>query len=148
MTLKAYSYRVDPAVPDFDDSRPLFVFDGVCVLCSSGASFLMRHDREAIIAFTSAQAPLGQALYRHYELNMDETYLFVANGHAHAKSAGYLALAMELGGIWRVAELAHIVPEVLRDRFYDIIARNRYDWFGKTGESCRLLTPEQRERLL
>ena len=27
-----YSYRADPAVPAFDDSRPLFVFDNVCVL--------------------------------------------------------------------------------------------------------------------
>jgi hypothetical protein len=29
---RAWSYRDDPAVPDFDDSRPLFVFDGHCEL--------------------------------------------------------------------------------------------------------------------
>ena len=40
----AHSYRHDPDVPAFDDSRALFVFDGVCALCSGGAAFVMRHD--------------------------------------------------------------------------------------------------------
>ena len=35
----AYAYRDDPDVPKFDDSKALFVFDGVCVLCSGGASW-------------------------------------------------------------------------------------------------------------
>jgi predicted DCC family thiol-disulfide oxidoreductase YuxK len=42
--------------------RPLFVFDGVCVLCSTGASFLMRHDREGRIQLASAQSELGSAI--------------------------------------------------------------------------------------
>ena len=52
-----YSYRDDPAVPAFDDSTALFVFDGVCVLCSGGAAFLMRHDRHARMNFTPARSP-------------------------------------------------------------------------------------------
>ncbi|ANY20453.1 hypothetical protein A6F68_01945 [Tsuneonella dongtanensis] len=142
-----YSYRDDPAVPAFDDSCPLFVFDEVCVLCSGGASFIMRHDRAGRIAFTSAQGPIGSALYRHYGLKMDATYLFVANGNASTRSDGYLALARELGGIWRIAGLSRLVPRLLRDRIYDLVARNRYRWFGKT-DACALLTPEQHARLL
>lgn len=72
-----FSYRNDPAVPDFDDSKALFVFDGVCVLCSGGAAWLMRHDRHARINLTSAQSPLGQALYHHYGMIMDESYLLI-----------------------------------------------------------------------
>tara|TARA_B100000749_G_scaffold271585_1_gene252577 strand:+ start:222 stop:488 length:267 start_codon:yes stop_codon:yes gene_type:complete len=45
----AYSYRDDPAVPGVDDTRPLIVFDNVCVLCSGGAGWLMRHDRRGRI---------------------------------------------------------------------------------------------------
>ena len=66
VSMRANSYRDDPAVPTFDDSRPLFVFDGVCVLCSGGASWLMRHDKRALVNFTPAQETLGQALYTHY----------------------------------------------------------------------------------
>lgn len=142
-----YSYRTDPVVPAFDDSRPLFVFDGTCVLCSGGASWIMRHDPRGRIAFTPAQGPLGQALYRHYGIRMDETYLFVANGRAWGMSEGYFRVAEVLGGAWRAAAALRIVPRALRDAAYQQVARNRYHWFGR-AEACELLTPEQRERLL
>ena len=29
-----YSYRADPSVSQFDDSAPIVIFDGMCVLCS------------------------------------------------------------------------------------------------------------------
>lgn len=142
-----YSYRRDPAVPAFDDSRPLFVFDNVCVLCSSGVRFLMQHDRAGKIAFTSAQGPIGRALYRHYRVEMDETYLFLAHGRATTMSEGYLTLVRELGGWWRIAAAARIIPRPVRDAVYRVVARNRYRWFGRT-EACALLSDEQRARLL
>jgi predicted DCC family thiol-disulfide oxidoreductase YuxK len=98
-----YSYRDDPGVPAFDDSRALFVFDGTCVLCSGGAAFLMRHDRRARVNFTPAHANLGQALYRHYAVEWNETYLLVEGGRAYTATAGYLRLCRVLGGAWRLA---------------------------------------------
>lgn len=147
MSRSAYSYRTDPEVPDFDDERPLFVFDNVCVLCSSGASFLMRHDPSHRIAFTSAQGDVGRALYRHYGLELDESYLFLAHGRAFTMSDGYLALVRELGGWWRVLLVGRLVPRPVRDAIYRSIARNRYRWFGKT-QACALLSDDQRSRLL
>jgi predicted DCC family thiol-disulfide oxidoreductase YuxK len=35
-----YSYRADPAAPDFPDDRPIMLFDGHCVMCSASARFL------------------------------------------------------------------------------------------------------------
>ena len=142
-----FSWRTDPAVPAFDDSAPLFVFDGVCVLCSSGSAFIMRHDENGRINMASAQSPLGEALYRHFGLALDDSYLFLAGGRAFTKSAGYLQLFAALGGWWRVLRAAGVFPEGLRDWLYDQIAANRYRWFGKT-EHCALLTPEERSRLL
>lgn len=142
----AYSYKDDSAVPDFPDA-PLFVFDGVCVLCSGGAAFIMRRDRERRVNMASAQSPLGRALYAHYGLALDDTYLFVRDGRAFVKSAGYLELFAVLGGRWRLLRAARILPERFRDWLYDILARNRYRWFGK-ADYCALLTPEQRERLI
>lgn len=141
------SYREDGAVPTFDDNQPLFVFDGVCVLCSGGANWLMRHDRKALINFSPAQEALGQALYAHYGIEMDESYLLIANGRSYTASRGYLELCVILGGWWRVLRIFAIIPEGLRDWVYALIARNRYRWFGKT-EYCKLLTEEQRRRLI
>jgi predicted DCC family thiol-disulfide oxidoreductase YuxK len=143
----AYSYRTDPQVPPFDDSRPLFVFDGICVLCSGGVSWVMRHDRAARIAFAPAQGAVGLALYRHYGLAIDDTYLFVADGRAYGLTEGYFQVARVLGGAWRLAAVLRLVPRPLRDAAYRLVARNRYRWFGR-AEHCALLTPEQRSRLL
>lgn len=147
MTPLAYGYRDDQAVPRFDDSRPLFVFDGTCVLCSTGAAWLMRHDRQGSIAFTSAQGELGTALYRHFGREIDETYLLIADGVAYGESEGYFRLARELGGLWHATVLLRLVPRVLRDAVYRLVARNRYRWFGRS-DACALLSAAQRERLL
>ena len=147
VSTRVASYRDDAAVPAFDDSRPLFVFDGVCVLCSGGASWLMRHDRKARVAFTPAQEPLGRALYAHYGVVMDESYLLIADGRAFTASRGYLELCRILGGPWQLLRLGAVLPERPRDWIYAAVARNRYRWFGKT-EYCALLTAEQRARLV
>lgn len=143
----AYSYRDDPAVPEYDDGKALFVFDGVCALCSGGANWIMRYDARAKVNFASVQSPLGQALYRHFNVDPDESYLLIANGRAYTASAGYLELCKSLSGPWHLLRVTAIVPGTVRDFLYAIIARNRYRWFGKV-EYCTLLTPEQRQRLL
>ncbi|MFN0047457.1 MAG: thiol-disulfide oxidoreductase DCC family protein [Sphingorhabdus sp.] len=142
-----YTYRNDPDVPPFDDSMALFVFDGVCVLCSGGASWLMKVDRKRRVNFTSAQGPLGQALYAHFGLQMDESYLLIDGGRAYTASAGYLQLCKVLGGPWHLLRVVSLFPSALRDWVYAHIARNRYRWFGKTN-FCELLDEDQRQRLI
>lgn len=142
-----HAYHTDPLVPPFDDSKALFVFDGVCVLCSGGASWLMRFDRGQKVNFTPAQGLLGQSLYAHFGMAMDDSYLLIANGKAYTASAGYLQLCKILGGPWHLLRITGLIPAALRDWLYRQIARNRYRWFGKT-EFCTLLTANQRRRLI
>jgi predicted DCC family thiol-disulfide oxidoreductase YuxK len=127
--------------------RPLFIFDGVCVLCSTGASFLMRHDSRGRVQFASAQSPLGSAIFRKLGKPIDESYLLIDAEGWHAKSDGYFQLAKILGGPWRLALVFRLIPRAIRDWLYDRVAANRYRWFGKS-EYCALLTEEQRERLV
>jgi predicted DCC family thiol-disulfide oxidoreductase YuxK len=141
-----YSYRHDPDVPGFPDERPLFVFDGHCVLCSSGAAWLMKHGRGRV-RFASAQSPLGAALFRHYWMDPDQTYLLISDGTAAGESTGYLRLCSLLGGRWRLLLVFRLIPRTLRDWSYRIVARNRYRWFGKVDQ-CELLSPEERAQLL
>jgi predicted DCC family thiol-disulfide oxidoreductase YuxK len=49
---------------------------------------------------------------------------------------------------WPLAYYAFIgIPRVIRDRVYDVVARKRYDWFGKR-EACRMPTPELQARFI
>lgn len=143
-----YSYRDDPAVPDFDDSRSLFIFDHHCVLCGGGVGFIMKHDKRRAIAFTSAQQDLGAALCQHYGIDWDETFLFLHKGRPYVKFDGYFAVASAMGGLWHIPRVFQIIPRVILDPVYDMVARNRYKWFGETAEACAVLTPDQRARLI
>jgi predicted DCC family thiol-disulfide oxidoreductase YuxK len=142
-----YSYRQDAAVPPFPDDKPLFVFDGVCVLCSGGARWLMRHDKKQVFRMSPAQSPVGKALYAHYGIALDETYLLISGGLPYAKSSGYLQMCRIFGGWWKAVLILGLIPRALRDWSYDVIARNRYRWFGKV-EYCELIAPEQKPLLV
>jgi predicted DCC family thiol-disulfide oxidoreductase YuxK len=93
---------------------PLFVFDGVCVLCSEGASFIMRHDPGGQVQFASAQSDLGRAIYEKMGLPIDSSYLLVDSAGTHAKTDGYFQLARILGGWFRLGLVFRIVPRPVR----------------------------------
>jgi predicted DCC family thiol-disulfide oxidoreductase YuxK len=128
---------------------PLIVFDDVCVLCSAFVQWVLAHDHAQQFWFTSAQGPLGQALYR--ELGLDpvnfETNLVVIAGVAHGKSDAFIEVATRLGGVWRAASALRLLPRAFRSLLYDLIAQNRYRLFGKR-ETCWLPRPDLRDRVI
>jgi predicted DCC family thiol-disulfide oxidoreductase YuxK len=132
---------------DLVSSHPVFVFDGYCVLCSTGASFIMRHDKARKVRFLSAQSELGQAIYAHFALPLDASYLLIAPDGTFTKTTGYFRLADILGGWFRLGKVFRIIPRPIRDKVYDWVATNRYSLFGKS-DYCTLLTPAQRELLV
>ena len=149
MTLPAFSYRDDPGVPAFPDDKPLIVFDGVCVLCSASARFVLRNDDSGHFRLTAAQSPVGQALYRHVGLSPTDydTFLLVEDGRALFKSDAALRVARRLGLPWSLVGLLGIVPRAARDAVYDLVARNRYRVFGRR-ETCFLPTADHADRFL
>jgi predicted DCC family thiol-disulfide oxidoreductase YuxK len=132
---------------DLVSPHPIFVFDGYCVLCSTGASFIMRHDAQRKVRFLSAQSPLGQAVYAHFELPLDASYLLITPQGTFTKTTGYFKLAGILGGWFRLGKIFRLVPRVVRDRVYDWVATHRYRLFGKS-EQCALLSADQRALLV
>ena len=132
---------------DLVSPHPIFVFDGYCVMCSTGASFIMRHDPQGKVRFLSAQSPLGQAVYAHFELPLDASYLLITPQGTFTKTTGFFRLADILGGWFRLGKIFGLVPRVARDRIYVWVAANRYRLFGKS-EQCALLSAEQRARLV
>jgi len=144
-----FSYRGDPAVPPFPDDRPIVVFDGNCVLCSAFAQFILRHDRRRQFRLMAAQTPLGAALYRHYGLDpVDyQTNLLIDEGCLWQKSESSLRIFERLGFPWSLVGALRVLPLVLRDRLYEIVARNRLHWFG-VRPTCYFPDPAEADRFL
>ena len=145
----AYDWRTDPAVPRFEDTSPLIVYDGVCILCSRGMRAIARSDVDGKIHFASAQSPLGQALFGHYRLDPQEfdTVLLLSGGRAFGKLDVAHELARLLGGCWRMFGVFSLLPRGMQDLAYDLIAKNRYRLFGRT-EICMLPDPSFRARVI
>lgn len=144
-----YSYRDDPAIPAFPDDRPLIVFDGFCGLCSRLVQFVLRHDKAGAYRFVAAQTPLGTALFRHYGLDAEnyDTFILLRDGRGHFVSEAAIELARELSPPWAWAPALRLVPQVIRDWVYLVIAHNRMRFFGRT-EACYLPEPAVRARFL
>jgi predicted DCC family thiol-disulfide oxidoreductase YuxK len=66
---------------------------------------------------------------------------------AYTRSTAALRIARGLGFPWAIFYIKIIVPRPIRDWMYDVVARHRYQWFGRRNE-CRVPTPELRARFM
>ena len=130
-------------------NHPIFLFDGVCKFCNAGVNFIIDRDVRKRFRFAPLQSDAGQALLRRFGKRTDDfdTAVVVEHGRAYVKSSAALRIARHLGGPWALLTLLFAVPPFLRDGAYDLLARNRYRWFGK-ADTCRMPTPDVRDRFL
>lgn len=128
---------------------PIWLFDGVCILCSRAVRYTLRHERAPAIRFVALQSPQGRALAVAHGLDPDDpaSFLFIEGGRALDRSDGVLALLRHLGGPARVLALGRVLPPPVRDWIYDRVARNRYRPFGR-AESCMIPGPDAAGRFV
>jgi predicted DCC family thiol-disulfide oxidoreductase YuxK len=133
------SIVVDPKSPGgINSPHGLILFDGVCVLCSRGCRFVNKRDRRGYFRFVPIQLAEGRPLAEQLGIDPDrpDSFALVANGQAYVKSEAVLRIARELPH-WRWTWVFHFIPRVIRDAIYDLVARNRYRWFGRR-DACIL----------
>ena len=122
-------------------------FDGYCNLCNSAVEFLIRHDHKRVLKYASLQ---GHTASRRLPPGFSESLIsmvFQKDNRLWKESSAALHSVIALGGMFRLAYIAFLVPPSLRDVIYKWVATNRYQWFGKR-ETCRLPTPEERALFL
>jgi predicted DCC family thiol-disulfide oxidoreductase YuxK len=146
---RPYSYRHDPAVPEFPDDKPIIIFDGYCAMCSGFARFVLRHDRDGIFRLVAAQSVLGRALYVHYGLDPAdyETNILLEHGVAWFKAESSIRMAEGLGFPWRLVAALRVLPRAWREALYDVVARNRLRIFGRR-QVCYVSDPQYANRFL
>ena len=129
--------------------QPIILFDGVCNLCAWAVRFIIERDPRAVFRFAALQSDAGQKLLVEHGLERGsmDSFVLVENGRAHLESSAALHVACHLAGAWPLCFAFIILPRMVRDPLYRVIARNRYRWFGKT-DSCMMPTPELRARFL
>jgi predicted DCC family thiol-disulfide oxidoreductase YuxK len=133
-----------------DLPQPLYFFDGYCVLCSGFVQFCFEHDGDGTLKFAAAQSPLGARVLDALGLptnTLDRTILLVEGDEVFSQSTAVLRSLRHLRGWPRWLVPLRWVPRFIRDPIYDLIARNRYDWFGRRS-TCFVATAAMRARVI
>tara|TARA_B110000027_G_scaffold116952_1_gene127987 strand:+ start:695 stop:1117 length:423 start_codon:yes stop_codon:yes gene_type:complete len=130
---------------------PVLLFDGVCNLCIRAVNFVI--DQEALnqYKFASLQSQFAQKILLKNNLpaaslEMNTFYLFVDH-QVFQKSAAVFEVAKSFSWKWRWICFFGFLPLGITDYFYDLIAKNRYLWFGRR-DKCKIPTPELAQRFL
>jgi predicted DCC family thiol-disulfide oxidoreductase YuxK len=128
-------------------SHPVVLFDGVCKLCNGSVNFILRRDRKGRLKLASLQSDYGQQMIASQGKTSDvlDSLLLVEGEQISENSTAIIRITKYLDGAWPLCMVFLIIPRFIRDFFYDIIANNRYRWFGKY-EACRLHDPEFEDR--
>ena len=128
---------------------PVVLFDGVCNLCNASVQFVIRHDKKKLFRFAALQSTTGQALLEQNNLpgTTFNSFVLIENNKVYTRSSAALRLSRRLNGILPLLYGFMIVPKFIRDGVYNLIARNRYKWFGKT-ETCLIPSPDLQARFL
>lgn len=126
----------------------IILFDGECNFCNSSVQFIIKRDKKAHFTFASLQSEIGKTYRKQFGIPEDVDSLILIEGeHCYIKSSAALRICKKLDGGWKLFSTFLLIPPPLRNVCYDIMAKNRYKWFGKQ-ESCMLPTPEMKKRFL
>ena len=122
------------------NNQPTIIYDGVCNLCAGTVAFIRKRAKHGAFQFIPAQNQQAIAAISP-ELNTLasnlQTVIFYKDGQIFIKSEAILEIMKLLGGGWPILAKLQFLPIKFRDSMYEMIALNRYRWFGKR-ESCRL----------
>lgn len=124
-------------------AHSIIFFDGYCNLCSSSVQFIIQRDPHQQFRFASLQSNFGKKILTQFNLSTTNlnTLVLLQDGNIYTRSTAALKIAKKLTGAWSYMYAFIIVPTFIRDFFYNFIAKNRYQWFGKK-EACWIPTAE------
>jgi predicted DCC family thiol-disulfide oxidoreductase YuxK len=107
-----------------------------------------------VFSFASLQSAVGRSIVEQSGGNPAELTSFyvvadyqTAASRVFARSDAALFLAGALSWPWKAARWMRFVPQAVRDRAYDVVARNRYRLFGRF-DRCLIPSREFRNRFI
>jgi predicted DCC family thiol-disulfide oxidoreductase YuxK len=129
--------------------QPVILFDGVCNFCNGAVNFVIKRDKKAVIQFAPLQSEKGRLYMRQFSLPEKDikTFLLIEDNKAYTRSTAVLKVCRYLGGWWPLCYGFIIIPQFIRDGVYNVVAKNRYKWFGQKDQ-CMVPTPNVRKRFL
>jgi len=131
------------------EDKPIIFFDGVCNLCSGAVQKIITYDKNNIFLFASLQSQTADKLLKEFKTQNPkvDSIILLQNNKISTKSRAVLNIAKQFNFPYNLAYGLIIIPTFISNFFYDIVAKNRYKWFGQK-EECWIPTPQIKAKFL
>lgn len=119
----------------------IILYDGVCHLCNWWVRFLVKRDHADRFRFVQVQDMPPGVIPEAIREKSDQTVIVLDGGVYYTESEAIVKVLKQLPVPWSFLQLIRILPRNVRDFLYRLLARRRYQLFGRY-DACPII-PEK-----
>lgn len=128
-------------------TKRIIFFDGICILCDGFVTWAWPKFNPGEIYFAPLQGVTAKKLLPNTDLSL-ESVIYYRDGQIYKKTEAIQWLLFDMNGFYKaISIMLRYIPTFLSHLAYDLIARYRYNVFGKL-QSCRLPTEQEKKYFL
>lgn len=125
----------------------VLVIDGHCIMCNSLAIWISNKDKENILMITNFDSNYVKENYQKIKSEKNVILINEIEQNIFGKSTAIIQCLKIIGYRKEILYLMNLVPNVIRDLVYDLIAKYRYKIFGKK-EGCEINSKIPKAKIL
>lgn len=108
-------------------AQDIILFDGDCAYCNGWVKWITARDKARRFRFVPLLSDEGLAVQAQYDVpEGTDSIVLVKSDRAHLRSDAAWRILSLLPGWGATGLLLRLVPRFLRDRAYDLVAKNRH----------------------
>lgn len=136
-------------IENLPKDKKIILFDGICNYCNNKINFIIKNDKNDVFRFVAIQSETGQKIIKYLGIDssLDSIILYEPGYAYYIKSEAVFRIIKQLSSAVKLLLLFNFIPTSIKNIFYDIIAKNRYNWYGKK-ESCMIPTLEIKSKFI
>jgi predicted DCC family thiol-disulfide oxidoreductase YuxK len=136
-------------IDNLPKDKKIVLFDGVCNYCNDKINFIIKNDKNDVFRFVALQSETGQKIIKHLGIdNSIDSIILYEPGYAYfIKSEAVFRIIKHLSSAVKLLLVFNFIPTSIKNVFYDLIAKNRYNWYGKK-ESCMIPTDDVKRKFI
>ena len=119
------------------ENKKIIFYDGVCNMCNSFVNTIISLDKKNQLFFSPLNGKIAKKLLKEHreKIKNIDSVIFYSHSKISVKSKAVIDIINSLGSLYKIISILNIIPALLLDYIYDLVAKNRYSWFGKKS-SC------------
>lgn len=119
------------------ENKKIIFYDGVCNMCNSFVNTIISLDKKNQLFFSPLNGKIAKKLLKKHseKIKNIDSVIFYKHSKISVKSKAVIDIINSLGSLYKIISILNIIPALLLDYIYDLVAKNRYSWFGKKS-SC------------